>query len=221
MWREVDDEIGGYRFRDMRLLTAALTHTSFVHESGERLTEGFERLEFLGDAVVNFVVGLELFRRYPHADEGELTQRRAQVVSRTALADAGERLGLLERARVVKGAGVKEPRYGFVTRLYESVAAAVFLDGGLEGAEQFIRTTLGRGIDEPMRRSPKSELQEFTQRMFGTTPEYRRVEAADPPSPSWYVFEAQIAGKTATGSGRSMREAQEEAASKLLEELTS
>src|SRR3989454_11670753 len=96
-------EIGGYRFRDPALLENALTHSSYLHEHPEENAPDFERLEFLGDAVVDLVVGEELFRRFPDATEGELTALRAALVSSAALADVSRRLGLPERARLGRG----------------------------------------------------------------------------------------------------------------------
>lgn len=215
------NEIAGYRFKDPKLLLAGLTHSSYLLEPGESLVEDFERLEFLGDAVVNFVVTADLFDRYPNANEGELTQRRAQVVSRPALAVIGEELGLMERARVTRAAGVKEPRYGFVTRLFESVAGAVYLDGGFEAARDWVRAAVGRRLDAPLRRSPKSELQELTQKRFSVIPEYRVLQSAEPSPKTWYLVEAQVAGRVATESGRTIREAEEAAAAKLFEEFMS
>jgi len=87
-----DGEIGGYRFRDRGLLSAALTHSSYLHEHpGEQGLEDFERLEFLGDAVVDLVIGDELYRRYPRATEGELTSKRSQLVSGAPLAQVAQR----------------------------------------------------------------------------------------------------------------------------------
>ncbi|MDE3111496.1 MAG: ribonuclease III [Chloroflexota bacterium] len=215
----MDNDVAGYRFRDERLLQAALTHTSYLPEAAEPPIESFERLEFLGDGVVDFVVADDLFRKFPDAAEGELTERRAQVVSRVALARVGDQLGLMERARLGKGVGVNEPRYGFTTRLFESVVGAVYIDGGFEAARSFVRSTLGPLLEQPLRRSPKGELQELTQDRFGAMPEYVKLESADVDQPPRFVYEARIAGKAATGAGRSMKAAQEQAAARLLEEL--
>ena len=102
-------EIAGYRFKDPSLLETALTHSSYLHEHADVAATDFERLEFLGDAVVDLVVGEELFRRFPDATEGELTALRAQLVSSAALAEVGRRLGLPELARLGRG---EAPRDG-------------------------------------------------------------------------------------------------------------
>ncbi|HET8568472.1 MAG TPA: ribonuclease III [Candidatus Limnocylindria bacterium] len=216
----MDEEVGGHRFRDPRLLEAALTHTSWQFDHPhERPVEDFERLEFLGDAVVDFVIADELYRRYGDAPEGELTERRAVIVSRPALATAGERLGLVDRARLGKAVRENDPRFGFATRLYEAVVAAVYLDGGMEAARAFVIRSLGETIDQPHRRSPKSDLQELAQKRYRTTPTYRQIERGEPTQGAPFVYEAELDGRVARGTGRSMREAQEEAAARLLEEI--
>src|SRR5438045_9765643 len=98
-----DTEIAGYRFKDSALIEVALTHSSYLHEHPEEAARDFERLEFLGDAVVDLVVGEELFRRFPDATEGELTALRAALVSSAALAEVGRPPGLPERARLGRG----------------------------------------------------------------------------------------------------------------------
>src|SRR3989475_10003404 len=98
-----DIEIGGYRFTDPVLLENALTHSSYLHEHPEENAHDFERLEFLGDAVVDLVVGEELYRRFPDATEGALTALRAALVSSAALAEAGRLLGLPDAVRPGRG----------------------------------------------------------------------------------------------------------------------
>ncbi|HEY8830280.1 MAG TPA: ribonuclease III domain-containing protein, partial [Candidatus Limnocylindria bacterium] len=92
-----DEEIGGYRFRDPSLLATALMHSSYLHEHPDMELEDFERLEFLGDAVVDLVIGELLYQSHPEATEGELTAMRAQLVSGPPLAQLAQRLGLPER----------------------------------------------------------------------------------------------------------------------------
>ena len=99
MVKETSLEIAGYRFRDDGLIETALTHSSYLHEHPTLAAQDFERLEFLGDAVVDLVVGEELYRRFPDATEGELTSVRASIVSSIALASVGRALGLPERAQ--------------------------------------------------------------------------------------------------------------------------
>ena len=224
MWREVDDEIAGYRFKDPHLLDRALTHGSYVHEHPDERIEDFERLEFLGDAVIDLVVGEELFQRSPRATEGELTALRARVVSGEALATVGKRLGLPERARI--GAGEEQSggrdRVGLAASLFESFVGAVYIDAGFELARDVTLRALHDEIestDTAPRKSAKSVLQERAQAERFPLPAYRVIEERGPEHSRAFVVEVEAAGRVAHGGGRSKREAEEAAASKLLEEV--
>ena len=225
-------EIGGHRFKDEALLTAALTHASYYNEEPDaRAREHPERLEFLGDAVVGLVIGEELYRRLPDAREGDLTERRAALVSRPALAAVGASLGVLERARLGRSLHGVGDTFGLSGLIYESVVGAVYLDGGLEAARAFVLRTMGDMIDDAAsapsstlerrvpQRSPKTTLQELAQTKIGTVPLYRTVEVSGPDHRRQYVVEVELDGRKARGTGMSMREAQEAAASLLLDEI--
>lgn len=225
-------EIGGYRFRDPALLAAALTHASYFNEEpGARTLEHPERLEFLGDAVVGLVIGEELYRRMPEAREGDLTERRAALVSRAALAEVGSRLGLLERARLGRSLRGVGDTFALSGLIYEAVVGAVYVDGGIDAAREFVRRTMGQviaaGVAAPSaatdrrapQRSSKTVLQELAQTTSGSVPLYRTVEVRGPAHRREYVVEVELADRVARGEGMSMREAQEAAATKLLDEL--
>jgi ribonuclease III len=218
-------EIGGYRFKDTALLENALTHSSYLHEHPEQTTPDFERLEFLGDAVVDLVVGEELFRRFPDASEGELTALRAALVSSAALAEVGKRLGLPERARL--GRGEEETggrsRTGLAASLYESVVGAAYLEGGLEAANALVQRTMGDAIAATVsapRKSPKTLLQEWAQAEHRPLPIYRTLDVSGPEHRRDFVVEVEVAGSVAQGSGPSKRSAEEAAAAKLIEVVT-
>jgi len=216
------NEIAGYRFRDEALLADALTHSSYLHEhNAEPDARDFERLEFLGDAVVDLVVGEDLFRRFPDATEGELTSLRAALVSSAALAEVGRRLGLPERARL--GRGEEETggrlRAGLAASLYESVVGAVYLDSGLDEARTLVQRTMGDAIAATAttaRKSPKAVLQEWAQSERHPLPIYRTLEVSGPEHRRDFVVEVAAAGTVATGTGASKRAAEEAAAEKLL-----
>ncbi len=220
-----DNEIAGYRFRDERLLVTALTHRSYLHEHPEdERAEDFERLELLGDAVIDLVVAEELFRRFPDAREGELTALRAALVSSAALAAVATKLGLPAAARL--GRGEEETggrsRIGLAASLYESLVGAVYLDAGLDAARAVVQRTMGEAIDRAAagpRKSPKALLQEWAQAERHPLPSYRMVAASGPEHRRGFVVEVEVAGITATGEGPSKREAQEAAAEKALEAL--
>ena len=225
-------EIGGHTFKDAALLATALTHASYYNEEpGARDAEHPERLEFLGDAVVGLVIGEELYRRLPAAREGDLTERRAALVSRPALAAVGGRLGLLERARLGRSLQGVGDTFGLSGLIYESVVGAVYIDGGLEAARAFVLRTMGDAIDAGVaapsstierrvpQRSPKTTLQELAQTSAGVVPLYRTVEVSGPDHRRRYVVEVGLGAQVARGTGMSLREAQESAAAALLDEL--
>ncbi|MEA2662361.1 MAG: ribonuclease [Chloroflexota bacterium] len=218
-----DDEIGGYRFGDPTLLATALTHSSYLHEhpSGDGV-EDFERLEFLGDAVVDLVIGELLYRNHPEATEGELTAMRAQLVSGPPLAQLAQRLGLPDRARLGRGetdSGGRQ-RVGLGASLYESVLGAVYLDGGFAPAREFVlrtmKDTIVAAAAEP-RRSPKTMLQEWAQGHGLPLPAYAVTETTGPEHAREFRVDVSVGELHARGAGRSKREAQENAASALLE----
>ena len=220
-----DDEIGGYRFREPALLAMALTHSSYLHEHLSDEGEDFERLEFLGDAVVDLVIGELLYRSHPEATEGELTAMRAQLVSGPPLALLGLRLGLPDRARLGRGEAVTggRQRVGLGASLYESVLGAVYVDGGFDAARDFVLRTMQDTIvaaaAEP-RRSPKTVLQEWAQGQGLPLPAYDVAETSGPEHAREFLVDVRIGDLHARGAGRSKREAQENAASALLEATT-
>ena len=158
-------EIAGHRFTDAGLVETALTHSSYLHEHPDLGVHDFERLEFLGDAVVDLVIGEELFRRFPDATEGQLTSLRASLVSSPALAEIGRGLGLTERARLGRGEDDTggRGRMGLAASLYEAVIGAIYLDAGFDRARIVVLDTMGDLIDvrhlgkrNPRRRSCRS-----------------------------------------------------------------
>ncbi|HEV2251447.1 MAG TPA: ribonuclease III [Candidatus Limnocylindria bacterium] len=217
-----DDEIGGYRFRDPALLGAALTHSSYLHEHLSDEGEDFERLEFLGDAVVDLVIGELLYRSRPEATEGELTALRAQLVSGPPLAQLAQRLGLPERARLGRGEAETggRQRVGLGASLYESVLGAIYVDGGFDAAREFVLRTMHDTIvaaAEQPRRSPKTVLQEWAQGQGLPLPSYDVAETSGPEHAREFQVDVRVGELRARGAGRSKREAQENAAAALLD----
>jgi ribonuclease-3 len=217
-----DDEIGGYRFRDPSVLVTALTHSSYLHEHPDAEIEDFERLEFLGDAVVDLVIGELLYQSRPDATEGELTAMRAQLVSGPPLSQLAQRLGLPERARLGRGeadTGGRQ-RVGLGASLYESVLGAVYVDGGFEAAREFVlrtmKDTIVAAVAQPTR-SPKTILQEWAQGQGLPLPSYDVAEMSGPEHAREFLVDVTVGELRARGAGRSKREAQENAAAALLE----
>ena len=221
----IELEIAGYRFKDAGLVETALTHSSYLHEHPDLAAEDFERLEFLGDAVVDLVIGEELYRRFPDATEGQLTAFRASLVSSPALAEVGRGLGLPERARLGRGEDDTggRGRLGLAASLYESLIGAVYVDGGFDRARAMVLETMGALLDATTSASPKSAktmLQEWAQSSKLALPMYRVLEMSGPEHRRDFVVEVDVAGTVARGSGASKREAQENAAARLLADVT-
>ncbi len=213
----------GLAIRDPRLLAQALTHASWLHEHPAEAPGHNERLEFLGDAVVNLAVTEALYRRHPDDDEGVLSARRASIVSTTGLARLAERLDL--GAFVILGEGETSrggpPRPALLASTFEAVAGAILLDLGWDAARAWIATVAAAEIDAVVPpsdlKSPKSRLQEFAQRRLGTRPEYRLVEAVGPDHDKVFRVEVGVADETlGMGVGPSRRLAETAAAAEAI-----
>ena len=204
-----------HRFRRPELIELALTHAS----QGDGPDN--ERLEFLGDAALDLVVAEELFHRLPETAEGELTQLKASVVSRSALADAARELGLERLARV--GGGMRErtlPK-SVLANLYEAVFGAVYLDAGYEGARAFALETLRRPLDRVRRRlgvtNPKQSLQHLCQSRWGHPPHYALVHERGRAHARAFLVSARIGKRTFPSAwGRTVKEAERWAAHEAL-----
>ena len=219
-----DLEIAGYRFRDPQLLETALTHSSFLHEHPGNAAEDFERLEFLGDAVVDLVIGEELYRRFPDATEGQLTSLRASLVSSPALAEVGRELALPDKARLGRGEDETggRGRMGLAASLFESFVGAIYVDGGFEPARAMVLDTMSDALDaiaSASTKSAKTMLQEWAQSTKLALPTYRVLETTGPEHRRDFVVEVDVAGNVARGTGASKREAQESAAARLLADV--
>jgi ribonuclease-3 len=212
----------GHRFRRPDLLAAALTHRSWAHEQGSG--EHYERLEFLGDAVLGLVAAEWLFARHPELPEGELSKRKGHLVSRPVLARHAQELGLGEELRL----GVGEERSGgrrkasLLADVWEAVLGAVYLDGGLEAAEKLVHPVLE---DASMRRSgvaadAKTRLQELLQARGMPLPAYDLLETAGPDHAKRFTVECRVGGEAyGRGDGRSKKIAEQAAAASALEAL--
>lgn len=211
----------GYRFSDAALLDLALTHRS---RSGSRNNE---RLEFLGDAFLGFVVAAELFRRHPQAAESELTLIRASLVRRRTLAELGRSLALGERLHLGQG----ELRSGGFRRdsiladAVEALIGAVLLDGGDEPARALVLRLLGERLDlaQPgvVAKDPKTRLQEYLQGQGDALPEYEITEVRGQDHDQEFVVECRVPSREAKRSGRgvSRRAAEQHAAETMLAHL--
>jgi ribonuclease-3 len=220
-WEACEQRIG-YVFSDKRLLQAALTHASGAQH---RLASN-ERLEFLGDAILGAVVSDMLFHRFPSALEGELTQIKSIVVSRQTCARMSQALALEEFLILGKGLSTQgEVPESVLADVFESLVAAIYLDGGLEAARRFIQTHLGPEIEAAaegdLEANYKSLLQQLAQRQLGVTPTYELLDEKGPDHCKSFQIAAQI-GPTRypPAWGRSKKEAEQLAARNALQELT-
>jgi len=212
----------GYTFSDTGFLLDALTHRSFKNERPDACCDDNERLEFLGDAVVGLVVTSLLFTQFPDADEGELTRRRADLVSERGLAEAAEDIGVGEAMRLGRGeersGGRTKPR--LLSSALEACVGAIYSDGGVEAAFAAAQRIFEPRLhtSAPGRRDAKSLAQEWAQAHLGGTPSYQLVEAEGPDHAREFTVALELHGEqVATGSGRSKLEAEQGAARAALE----
>ena len=214
----------GYRFANLSLLSEALTHPSLACES-KRTQPDNQRLEYLGDAVIQLVLTEELFRRYPGEGEGRLTKLRSRLVSREALCLFANHLGLGGHLFLGKGelASGGRTRPSNLSDAFEALSGAVYLDGGLEAARGFLFGNFGTLIDvilsQPEEMNPKGELQECLQAIAPASPTYRIIGQEGPDHLKSFVAEVRWEGMTlGQGSGNSKKEAEFQAASEALRE---
>lgn len=215
----------GYSFQDVGFLRLALTHPSVAHErSGPIQTN--QRLEFLGDAVLQLVLTRELYEKFPAFGEGPLTKARAQLVNRRSLAEQARELGLGQFLIVSRGeemSGGRE-RLSALADTFEALLGAIFLDGGFEAAREFILrrfvTSFGELSDIPTLANPKGELQEFLQAVSSEAPRYHAVSSSGPDHDRVFECTVHHGGlELARGHGKSKKEAESEAASAALAAL--
>jgi ribonuclease III len=217
---ELEDALG-YRFEDRSILERALTHRSRAHETRDGgAGDTYERLEFLGDALLGFLVSERLMNDDPQADEGTLTRRRQTVVSTEALAEVSRRLGLGKALILGRGEDATGGRGkpSLLADAFESVLAAVYLDGGLRAARAFVRRQLKRELARTVGKTgpgadAKTRLQELVQARWRLTPSYRIVSTTGPAHAHEFtaevLFGEEIAGR---GVGSSRKDAEREAA---------
>jgi len=204
------------------LLETALTHSSFANESPDLCPGGDnERLEFLGDAVLQYCTGQLLYRRFPEADAGQLTRLRAAVVSETALHKAAEALGLGDHLRLGRGeeASGGRTRRSVLADTFEAVLGAVYLSSGIGAAETFVNRHLGPIVDEavggPLVDS-KTALQEKAQ-AAGRKVSYEVVGESGPDHGKVFSVVVRVDGvKVGSGRGRTKKEAERQAAAEAM-----
>ena len=208
----------GYEFKNAELLTEALTHSSYANENNAAYNE---RLEFLGDAVLELVTSARLFVAYPGFSEGELTRLRARLVCKNSLNDWASDNGLKPLIRL--GKSIKSPTESMAADCVEAVFGAVFSDGGYEAARGVISRfldTKGEAAAPVMEKDPKTELQELLQGEGKAAPVYKLIERRGPEhASSFKVALSAEGGLAAEAWGPSIKEAEFKAAKAALEKL--
>lgn len=214
-----------HRFEQVKLLELALTHSSWANEQGGDM-ENNERLEFLGDAVLEICVSEELFTRFPDLREGELTRMRAALVSKPALARVAKDLELDKHVLLGRGEETQggRTRKSLLSDVLEAVLGAIFLDGGYSAAKAWVAEVFAdMWPQQPQgERSKdfKSELQEATQRIYRDRPVYTLVSSEGPEHAKVFRVVVRLpSGEEIAASGPSVKKAEQRAAGRALEQL--
>ena len=216
----------GCSFRHKNLLLAALTHPSYTNENEPWIpssSQSFQRLEFLGDSILNFFIATNLYDRFPEANEGLLSRLRSILVSRKLLARIGRSIGLKTHLKLGERER-KQPdslREKIVADAFEALVAAIYFDRGKTAVEKFLRKCFESYFDQKklfaFDPNPKSVLQEETQKNFFVLPVYRTQQGKNRES---FIAWVTIKGRLKTrGQGRTKQEAEAEAAAGLLKKL--
>ena len=207
----------GLRFKDRRLLDRALVHPSYLNEisPADKSAGSYQRLEFLGDAVLGVAIALEVYKGYPHLSEGELTRLRSSLVNGKTLAKVALRLGLGQHLNLGKGEESTGGRHreSNLAAVFEALVGAVFLDRGFDKARKFVLEIMHEEVDMVLKgevaEEPKSRLQELAQGMGESPPVYRLIEAAGPDHATGFAVEVVINGSV-MGVGHGLRKADAE-----------
>jgi len=217
----------GVSFKNKALFENAFVHRSFLNENKSSDLESNERLEFLGDAVLELAVTKQLYRKYNSKNEGELTSLRSALVKGKTLSQVADLLGFGDYLLLSEGEknGSEKAKSLILANCMEAVIGAIYLDQGIGEAEKFIDKfivgpNLDKIVDEKLYIDPKSEYQEVMQEKFRETPKYELIEEDGPDHDKKFVCGVKIAGEIkATGTGRSKSQAEQDAAQNALDKL--
>lgn len=217
------EKILEFKFQNSDLLRQALTHRSYINENKTFATSHNERLEFLGDAVLELVVTGFLYGKFPDVTEGDLTAYRAALVNTNTLSTASTRLGFNEHILLSKGESkdTGRARQYILANVFEAMVGAIYLDSGFDAAKAFISRTLFGLIDEIVEKKlwqdAKSYFQELAQEKVGITPMYETIREEGPDHSKTFTVGVYLASElVAQGIGASKQEAEQEAAREAL-----
>jgi ribonuclease-3 len=215
----------GLDFLTPSLLQRALTHRSFINEHPEAIEDN-ERLEFLGDATLDFVAASWLYNRYPEMDEGDLTRLRSSLVRTEQLAEFARELNLGEGLRIGRGEETSggRDRPALLCDAFEAVIGAIYLDVGLEEVFHFLEPRLVKAanaaLEDESLLDPRSQLQIWAQAELGVTPLYETLDSYGPDHQREFLVEVAVGDDLkGRGQGRSKQEAAQEAAKNLLSQI--
>ncbi len=216
-----------YGFKDEALLCTALSHSSYANEHKAEGVECNERLEFLGDAILGFVVGEYIYKKFSSWPEGRLTKLRASVVCEAMLSKKGRELGINKALKLGRGeehTGGRE-RNSIIADCMEAVIGAIYLDGGMEPARDFIISILADEIEEISNTvnvlDAKTTLQEILQKDSQEPIQYRITGESGPAHCKYFSVEVSHNGKTlGSGGGRSKKEAEQKAAREAIKHIS-
>jgi ribonuclease-3 len=219
-----------YHFKNFALLQQAITHKSYLNEAREQTQSALggdnERLEFLGDAVLDLIISQDLLLNYPDTQEGELSKMKARIVSETALARVARRLEIGHYLLLGRGEEITQGRTkpSLLANALEAILAAIYLDGGLDAASRVIQKIFKEDIEEMLKTEAftdyKTELQELCQRDYEILPTYTVLSEAGPDHQKTFEVQLSIKGSVyGRGIGRSKKEAEQQAAREALEKL--
>lgn len=204
----------------------AFTHRSFLNEAKAEI-ESNERMEFLGDVVLSFIISSYLFKLRPQDEEGDLTNLRAYIVKTDSLAKVAKKLNLGKFLRLSRGEELSGGRENsqIMANTYEATLGAIFLDLGIEASTKFVHKTLlplfSQEISQGAPRDPKSQLQEVVQNKLQTSPKYKILQTSGPDHAKQFTVGVFIKGEQiGAGTGSSKQQAEEESAKEALIKLT-
>lgn len=214
----------GFTFQNRLNLLTAVTHRSYLNENRQAKQEHNERLEFLGDAVLELVVTDYLYNTYPDKPEGELTAIRSALVNTVSLSETSDKLGVNRFLLMSKGEAkdTGRARQYILANVFESLVGALYIDQGYEAARQFIADNLfaktDKIVEKRLWQDPKSRFQELAQEQTGVTPTYDTIRQEGPDHDRVFTVGVFLKReKAAEGKGRSKQEAEQAAALKAIE----
>ena len=223
--RQLEETIG-LHFEDQALLQEALVHRSFLNENPDFVLSSNERLEFLGDALLDLIVGEYLYQCYPEMDEGQLTSFRAALIRERTLAQFAQSIRLGEYLFLSRGEdeGGGRSRAGLLADAFEALVAAIYLDRGsgavMDFVMSFVELEATRILEVGLGKDHKSRLQEWAQAEFQSTPVYRTVMEQGPDHAKEFTVEVQVGDQVyGRGEGRSKQAAEQSAAERALERI--